>query len=120
MGNKSYPKNVDMKVERNFLIDDRVKTYFNKKWYTGKVVDKYFKKEMHHKTPYILIKTDEKVDDDPEAYLKGFGIEGKINNLRTIFEYENEEIWGDSIYHEEITWEMNKEEKKEHDKGLPF
>ena len=100
MEENNSPKNQDMKIRRNFLIGDRVKTYFNKKWYTGEVVDKYFKKDVYHKAPYILVKTDEKVDDDPDAFLKGFGIEGKINNLRTIFEWENEENWGDKMYHE--------------------
>jgi|GEM_PF-2881741 len=122
MEDKYYPKNVSMKVERNFLIGDRVKTYFKGKWYAGEVVGKYFKKDRGtwNKVPYILVKTDEKVDDDPTAFLKGFGIEDKINNLRNIFEWENEKIMGDTIYHEEITWEKNKEEKREYDKPLPF
>ena len=122
MGDKNYPKNASMKVERNFLIGDRVKTYFKGKWYSGEVVDKYFKNDERtwNKTPYIMVKTDEKVDDDPGAFLKGFGIEGKINNLRNIFEWENEEIMGDTRYHEKITWEMNEEEKREYDEPLPF
>ncbi len=119
---KKYPKNADHKVQRNFLIGDRVKTYFKGKWYSGEVVDKSFKNDgkTWNKAPYIIIKTDEKVDDDPDAFLRGFGIEGKINNLRNIFEWENEETWGDKMYHEEITWEMNEEERREYDKPLSF
>lgn len=121
MEDKSYSKNVSHKVERNFLIGDRVKTYFKEKWYTGEVVDRYFKNNGRSwdKAPCIMVKTDEKVDDDLNAFLKGFGLEGKINNLRNIFEWENKETFGDKMYHKEITWEMNEEEKREWD-NLPF
>ena len=118
---EEYPKNVAHKIERNFLIGDRVKTYFKGKWYTGEVVNKYFKNDGRTwaKAPYVMVNTDEKVEDNPDAFLKGFGLEGKINNLRNIFEWENEETWGDKMYHEEITWEMTGEEKREFD-NLPF
>lgn len=119
-GEKSYPKNVGRKVERNFQPGDRVKAYFNKRWYPGIVVDKYFKKEKIEKVPYILIKTDEKVDEGgPNSFLDGFGLEGRVNNLRQIFEWENENTFGDAMYHEMIKWEMSEEEKKEWG-NLPF
>ena len=115
------PKNLAHKVQRNFLRGDRVKTYFNEKWYSGEVFSRYFKEKTYKwESPHILIKTDEKVDDDPSAFLKGFGIEGRIDNLRTIFEWENEETMGDAMYHEEKTWEMSEEEKKEYNKPLPI
>ncbi len=116
---ETYPKNLDLKVGRNFLIGDRVKAYFEKKWYSGVVIDKYFKKDKIEKVPYILVKTDERVGETPDFLLNGFGLEGRVDNLRTIFEWENEKIWGDAMYHEEIEWEMSEEEKKEWD-NLPF
>ena len=118
MRNRSYPRNVNNKVERNFLIGDRVKTYFKGKWFAGEVVEIYFKDNSWNlnKILYILVKTDEKADNELDALLKGFGLEGEINNLRTIFEYENEKRWGDDISHEEITWEMIEKKKKEYNK----
>jgi hypothetical protein len=113
MEEKNYHKNIDHKVERNFLIHDRVKAYFKGKWYSGEVIDKHFKEKMDcNKVPYILIKTDEKVDDESDALLNGFGLEGKINNLRTIFEWENEMTFGDNEYHELVEWELSEEERE--------
>jgi len=119
MEDEYYPKNISHKVERNFLIGNRVKAYFNGRWYPGEIVKRYFEEGQRDKAPYILVKTDEKVDNEPDSLLDGFGLKGKINNLRKIFEWENEETWGDKMYHETITWEMTEEEKREYD-NLPF
>ena len=38
-----YPKVTEHFSCRNFKIGDRVKAYFKREWYPGKVVDKYMK-----------------------------------------------------------------------------
>ncbi|MBS3066173.1 hypothetical protein J4229_03965 [Candidatus Pacearchaeota archaeon] len=78
-----YPKIIEHFASRNFNQGDRVKAYFKGGWVHGTIVKKYKKKEG--KPPYILVRTDKKVDDDSDALLGGFGLEGKVGGpQRTI------------------------------------
>ena len=110
-----YPKIIEHFASRNFNQGDRVKAYFKGEWFMGTIVKKYKKKEGG--PPYILIRTDKRVDDDSDALLGGFGLEGKVGGPRTIFEHEP--LGGDEIYKRTYTREMTPEEKEEEDNS-PF
>jgi len=114
---KYYPQIIEEFACRNFKGGDRVKVLFEGKWYYGIVVDKYNKKSGG--PPYVMIQTDEKVDevDDEEAYLKGHGIEIVVDSPRVLFEHE--EFPGDEIYTKTCIREMTPQEKKEYDDS-PF
>ncbi|MBT4376913.1 hypothetical protein HOD29_06070 [archaeon] len=108
-------KIVEHYVSRNFNVGDRVKSYFKKEWFAGEVVDKY--KKDFSEAPYILVKTDKRIDDEQDSFLEGFGLEGKVDNLRTIF--EDEPDFGDEMYDKTYLRDMTEEEKYE-DENLPF
>src|SRR4030042_3313495 len=99
----------DRKDYRNFYIGDRVKVFFKDEWCLGKIVDKYFKKR--HIEPYIMVKTDKKVEDDRAAYLNGFGIEASMaNEFHTLFIKEKPP--GKKIYRTNYKYKFNSNEEK--------
>ena len=116
MEDVEYPKVIEHFVCRNFEVGDRVQAYFKGEWVHGTVVEKYKKREED--TPYILIRTDKMVDDEPDALLGGFGLESIAWSPRTIFEHE-QPFRGDEIYSRTFEREMTDEEKKDED-NLPF
>jgi len=58
-------------VCRNFNVGNSVKTYFKKRFYSGEVIKKYFEEGFFGIEPFLLIKTDEKVDNESDALLNG-------------------------------------------------
>ena len=112
---EDYPKIIEHFASRNFNNGDRVKAYFKGEWFMGTIVKKYKKKEGG--PPYILIRTDKRVDDDSDALLGGFGLEGRVGGPNNIFEHEH--IGGDEIYKRTYTREMTDREKEEEDNS-PF
>jgi hypothetical protein len=111
---KWYPKRIEHFAFRNFNVGDRVKAYFKGAWHPGVVVKKYKKEKWN--SPYILIKTDERIADESH-FLGGFGLEGKVASPKTIFEHEP--IGGDEIYRRTYERELTEEEKIEED-NCPF
>ncbi len=87
-------------VERNFNIGDRVRLWYNKRWYSGTVEEKLVRENQ---APKILSRMDELVDSEPDALLSGYGLRGPSNNGRILFEDEPfSEHWhnsGEIIYH---------------------
>jgi len=114
----------DHKAYRNFNVGKRVKIFFKDDWHLGTVVNKYFKKE--NTAPYIMVKTDKKVEEDPEAYLNGFGIEASVSNIfDTIF--ADEKSFETKIYWAYYRQKFNPEEEKilkkqdeEYEENCPF
>lgn len=82
---------------------------------TGEVADKYQKEG--EEGPYAMVKTDEKVDDDPDAYLGGFGLECSVGSPKIRFEDEPPE--GNEVFNRMNLRDMTPEEKEEHD-NRPF
>ena len=109
-----YSKIVEKFASRNFKIGDRVKAYFKGRTIHGEVAEKYMNKERGF---CVLMKTDEKVDDSPNAYLDGFGIEFQVGSPRITF--EDEPLGGENIFNKKYLREMTPEEKEEHDSS-PF
>ena len=112
---KYYGKIVERYASKNFNVGDRVKSYYNKEWFLGTVVDKYKKVDRFTKAPYILIKTDKKVESDPDAFLGGFGLEGRVDSPGNIFENETD----NEISKKTSLREKTQEEKDLYD-NLPF
>ncbi|MBW2995151.1 hypothetical protein KY312_02270 [Candidatus Woesearchaeota archaeon] len=112
---ETYPKRREHYACRNFNAGDKVKAYFKGEWFLGVVVKKY--KKYENRPPYILIRTYKKVDDEPNALLGGFGLEGKVSEPCNIFEHEP--IEGDELYTRTYKREMTEEEKEEYD-NCPF
>ncbi|MDP6293314.1 MAG: hypothetical protein QF486_03510 [Candidatus Woesearchaeota archaeon] len=115
MGSEKYPKIIVHFEERNFKKGDRVRAHFNGGWFPGIVVKKYQKRtEGPH---YVLIRTDTRVDDDPDALLDGFGLEGRVGESKTHFEHES--LGGDERYNRTYKREMTAKEKSAFD-FVPF
>jgi hypothetical protein len=107
-------------VCRNFNLGDRVIQPFKGNYYHGTVVKKNIDKKRPWKEPWLLIKTDDKVDEEKDALLNGYGLAGPIYGREpTLFE---DEIIpeGDEIYRRIFERPMTKEEIREHNKPLPF
>ncbi len=100
---------IDCKAYRNLNVGDRVKVFFKDEWQLGTVVNKYFKKERL--APYIMIKTDKKVEEDPGAYLNGFGIEAPVRNPFGVI-FANEKAPGKKIYRTWYKCKFNRIEEK--------
>jgi len=99
----------DYEAYRNFNIGDRVKVFFKDEWHLGTIVDKYFKKKRI--APYVMVKTDKKVEEDPEAYLNGFGIEASMAKSFGII-FVNEKPPGKKIYYTNYKRKFNRTEEK--------
>lgn len=105
-------------VCRNFNLGDRVNIYFKDKFYSGKVVNKRLRENIFGKQPYLLVKTDEKVDEEDDALLEGYGIRGWAEG-KVYFEDESLPD-GDEIYKKSVRRAATPEEIAEHSKPLPF
>ncbi|MBN1644557.1 hypothetical protein JW851_00755 [Candidatus Woesearchaeota archaeon] len=108
-------------ADRNFRVGDRVKTFFKGKWVEGTIVEKTIPKSEIPCVviPYILIKTDEKIDDAPDAYLNGYGIRGPVSRCRSPTYFIHEKVPnGDEIYSARIEFKMSREEIDEMEKEL--
>ncbi len=110
MESDDYPNMSEYFVQRNFILGDKVKVRFGKRWVKGTVVDRYKKNEE----PYMLIRAGRRVNCSEDAPLDGFGIEAKVDNPGgTIFDYEPKN--GSEIYHRTVDRAMTFEEKKNFD-----
>jgi len=116
-----------MVVQGKFKTDDRVKSWFRDRWWSGTVaafrprsikVERWrfeitggreagFKilvddgQHIIYEHPRMIlmdVKTDEKVDDEPDALFEGYGLTGPPDGPFTIFEDEAEPDTSDSIF----------------------
>jgi hypothetical protein len=103
-------------ADRNFKIGDRVQTFFEGKWYKGKIIDKYLDGDW---SPDILIETDKKVKNG--EILNGYGIWGPVHGRDPTF-FEKEPLpSGDEIYRRIIKRYLTKKEiREEKNYEVPF
>lgn len=113
-------------MEREFKIGDRVKCWYHDKWWPGTIVD-FPKKQIrvsrivfdrlteglnvkiieedeksityeHPTQRVMLVKTDEKIGDESDMLLEGYGLRGPIDSPFTIFENDPEPDTSDFIF----------------------
>lgn len=70
---------------RNPLVNDRVKGFFDMRWYAGKVVEKGIDEENK---PYILIQTDKQIGLKKNSYFDGHGLRCRVEDQHFVFEDE--------------------------------
>ena len=85
------------RASRFFKIGDRVKVYYKNKIVHGEVVDKYSNPHNPKLPPRFLMRTDEKISDNSNSFLGGFGLEGSLKDVIGI-RFENEPDGGDRIF----------------------
>jgi len=113
-------------MEQEFKVGDRVKCWYHGKWWPGIIMvirpkpiklpkyafevgikslgykiltedDRYITYEDPHQE-IMEIRTDEKVEDDPDAIFGGFGLIGPVDGPFTIFENDPEPDTSDFIF----------------------
>lgn len=114
--------------ETKFKVNDRVKAWYQGKWWSGTVVrfrprpikvlrgifealnkisgnslkiideDEQYVTYGHPNLRLMDIRTDEKVDDEQDSLFEGFGLTGSPKGPFTIFENEPEPDTGDPIF----------------------
>lgn len=105
-------------VCRNFNLRDRVRIYFDGKFRSGEVVNKTIRDSFFGRQPYLLVKTDEKIDEERDALLEGYGVRGFASG-KVYFEDEPLPL-GDEIYRKSIRRPATPEEIAEYNEPLPF
>ena len=113
-------------MKREFKISDRVKCWYHDKWWPGVIVDfpprqmrvsrlifdrlteglnikvrEEDEKSITYEHPtqrVMLIRTDEKMGDEPEMLLDGYGLKGPLDSPFTIFEKAPEPDTSDPIF----------------------
>jgi len=107
-------------VCRNFNVNDKVNVYFKEKFYKATVIDKWFENTFFGKEPYLLMKTDEKVDKERDALLNGHGIKGPTHGKDPIYFIDEPLPYGYEMYEKTIERPATQEEIRENNKSLPF
>lgn len=108
-------------VCRNFNLGDRVNVYFKDKFYNGKVVKKWLDNNGFVGTePWLLIKTDKKVDNESDALLNGYGLQGPADGKDPTYFSDEPLPRGDELCRKRIRRPATPEEIAEYNKPLPF
>lgn len=119
-------------ADRNFNVSDRVRAWYKGEWYEGTVVEKIIPKprfaKVDPKIPFITIKTDKKIDDDPKGSINGYELYHPVSQYRDPVLFLHEKVpEGDEIYRTLIEFVMNPEElrrmrkeQEEFEKNMPF
>ena len=108
-------------VCRNFNLGDKVNIYFKGEFYSGKVIKKWLDNNgCVGREPWLLIKTDKKVDDENDSLLKGYGLQGPADGKDPTYFSDEPLPLGDEIYRKRIRRPATHEEIAEHNKPLPF
>lgn len=100
-------------ANRNFRLGDRVKTFFKGKLVEGTIVEKTIAQSSirYADIPYVMIKTDKKIDDSPDAYLNGHGLRSPVSQGRDTIYFIHENVPnGDEIYSKRVEFKMSREE----------
>ena len=108
-------------VCRNFNIGVRVNTYFKGEFYSGEVIKKWIDDNgVVGKEPWLLIKTDKKVDEENDALLNGHGLQGPAYGKDSTY-FEDEPLpLGSKIYRKIIRIPATPEEISKYNETLPF